>query len=629
MKEEFNTKVRLEDDLYSYVNGKWIEKAKLPDDKPSVGGFNEIVDKIEKTMIKELNTLSEKGTKDELLSRAVSFYKKILDENKRITGTNFLKEKVAYLDNIKSKEDFVLSLYYLYDNNYFLPFVIGINEDLKDATKYSLILTSPDVILPDTTMYGTDQGNALLEIYKNMSKEVLDKLEISNAEDIIQKALSFDARLSKIVKSREEWAEYVKYYNPYDIDEINKLLSFDIKPLIISRFGKIPAKVIVFDPKFLENYQALMENHLDEYLAWSKLKMYMSNVSYLSEELRFIASTFSRALSGTKEMVPLEKYAYGLTDSYFGEVLGVHYGKKYFGEEAKNDVIDLVKNLITTYKERLSKNTWLSKETIKKAILKLDTMEIKIGYPDKIQDKYYALVFSNNASLVEIIDSLKKIKNAYSDALLYKPVDRSVWIMSANTVNACYNPSFNDITFPAAILSAPFYSIKQSVEENYGGIGTIIGHEISHAFDNNGAQMDEKGNISNWRKEEDYAHFKEKTELMIKQFDGLEIDGGTVNGKLTVSENIADNGGITSSLASLKRVKPDADLKNFFINYTRIRCQKMRPEYMRLILKVDVHSPSYYRANMQVKNFKEFYEAFNIQETDKMYLAPEKRIIIW
>ena len=629
MKQEFNTKVRIEDDLYSYVNGKWIEKAKIPDDKPSVGGFITLNDNVEKTMIKELKSLSKKEVKDELLHRAVTFYKKVIDEEDRIKGISFLKEKVSYLDNIKSESDLILSLYYLYNNNYYLPFNMGVTEDMKDATKYSLVLTSLDIILPDTTIYGTEQGNALLEVYKTMAQEVLEKLEVTDAQDIILKALSFDARLSKIVKSQEEWSDYIKCYNPYDVEDVNSLLGFDIKPLILSRFGKIPAKLIVFDPKFFENYKDLMQGNLEEYLARSKLKLYLSNASYLSEEFRNISGIYSRALNGTKEMTSLDKYAYRLTDRYFDEILGVYYGKKYFGEEAKKDVIDLVKNLITTYKERLSANTWLSKDTIKKAILKLDTMGIKIGYPDKIQDKYYARVFSENAPLVEIIDSLDKIRGAYSDSLLYKTVDHSVWIMSGNTVNACYNPSFNDITFPAAILSAPFYSIKQSIEENYGGIGCVIGHEISHAFDNNGAQMDEKGNISNWWTEEDYAHFKEKTEEMIKEFDGLELNGEKVNGRLTVSENIADNGGVTSSLASLKRVKPDADLKKFFINYARIWCQKARPEYTKLLLTVDVHGPCYYRANMQVRNFEEFHKVFNIKETDKMYLAPEKRIIIW
>lgn len=629
MKQEFNTKVRIEDDLYSYVNGKWIEKAKIPDDKPSVGGFITLSDEVEKTMIKELKSLSKKEVKDELLHRAVTFYKKVIDEEDRIKGISFLKEKVSYLDNIKSESDLILSLYYLYDNNYYLPFNMGVTEDMKDATKYSLVLTSLDIILPDTTMYGTEQGNALLEVYKTMAQEVLEKLEVTDAQDIILKALSFDARLSKIVKSQEEWSDYIKCYNPYDIEDVNSLLGFDIKPLILSRFGKIPAKLIVFDPKFFENYKELMSGNLEEYLARSKLKLYISGASYLSEEFRNISGIYSRALNGTKEMTSLDKYAYRLTNRYFDEILGVYYGKKYFGEEAKKDVIELVKNLITTYKERLSANTWLSKDTIKKAILKLDTMGIKIGYPDKIQDKYYTLVFSENASLVEIIDTLDKLRGAYSDSLLYKTVDHSVWIMSGNTVNACYNPSFNDITFPAAILSAPFYSIKQSVEENYGGIGCVIGHEISHAFDNNGAQMDEKGNISNWWTEEDYAHFKEKTEEMIKEFHGLELNGEKVNGRLTVSENIADNGGVTSSLASLKRVKPDADLKKFFINYARIWCQKARPEYTKLLLTVDVHGPCYYRANMQVRNFEEFHKAFDIKETDKMYLAPEKRVIIW
>lgn len=365
-----------------------------------------------------------------------------------------------------------------------------------------------------------------------------------------------------------------------------------------------------------------------DYLAWAKVNLIVSNVSYLSEEYRNLAGTYARAISGAKKMSSVDKFAYRLVNQYYDEVIGVYYGKKYFGEEAKADVISIVKNLVESYKIRLQENTWLSKDTIDKAITKLDKMEIKIGYPDKIADKYYSYVYSPNQSLLEIIDHLTSIVVSYSDAKLYQPVDRTLWVMSGNTVNACYNPSFNDITFPAAILQAPFYSINQSIEENYGGIGCVIGHEISHAFDNNGAQMDELGNINNWWTEADYKNFQTKTQAMIEQFDGLPLEGAKVNGKLSVSENIADNGGVTSSLASIERIKPNCDLKPFFINYARIWCTKARPEYTKLLLTVDVHGPAYYRANMQVRNFPEFYKAFNIKETDKMYLDPAKRIII-
>ena len=628
MNYDFDETVRLEDDLYNYVNGKWISKAKIPADKPTTGGFINLQDGVEKTLLKDFKKYSQKLTKDELFNRALNLYNKAMNEDERIKGKSYLLDKANYLDNIKDNTSFNEAVYYLYDNNYPLPFSMGVSEDMKDATKHALCLMGPHTILPDTSMYNTPNKEQLLNVYKEMALTILNKLEIPNALDLLNKTLKFDDKLSKIVKSSEEWADYIKAYNPYSINDLINYFDFNFKSLVVSRYGILPDTVIVYEPRFIENYKDLMSDY-SLYQAWAKVSLILGNVSLLSEEFRDLAGTFNRAINGTTKMISKDKYAYRLASSYYDEVIGVYYGKKYFGEEAKADVISIVKNLITSYKRRLNENKWLSRQTIDKAINKLDKMAIKIGYPDTIDKRYYNFVFDLNAPLIEVVDNLNKIASAYADTKLYKPVDKSAWVMSGNTVNACYNPSFNDITFPAAILQAPFYSIKQTVEENYGGIGCVIGHEISHAFDNNGAQMDELGNINNWWTEEDYKNFQTKIDLMTAEFDGLPLAGATVNGKLSVSENIADNGGIASSLESLKRIKPDCDLKLFFFNYARIWCQKSRPEYTKLLLTVDVHGPSYYRANMQVRNFEEFYDTFNIKSTDKMYLAPEKRLVIW
>ena len=211
---------------------------------------------------------------------------------------------------------------------------------------------------------------------------------------------------------------------------------------------------------------------------------------------------------------------------------------------------------------------------------------------------------------------------------LYKDVDRSEWPMPGHMVNACYNPSSNDITFPAAILQAPFYSIKQSRSENLGGIGAVIGHEISHAFDNNGAKCDENGNLNNWWTDEDFKRFEERTHARIEEFDGIELPQGKVNGAFIVSENIADNGGMAVTLEMMSHLK-DADYQAYFRNWARVWCMKARPEYLQLLIAVDVHGPAELRANMQPRNFPEWYEAFGVTDKDKMYLAPDKRVVIW
>lgn len=629
MENKFNDKIRIQDDLYKYVNGKWIENAKIPDDLPAIGGFINLDLDVEKTMLNEFEELSKNKIDDQLLNYSIILYKKVLDEDNRKNGLNSLLNSLSIFDKIKNKEDFLNNIYSLWLNSLPLPFTSFVNEDMMEATKYSLYFNSPSLILPDSTMYSSLNAETLLNIYKVMVSKILNELNIKNSDDLISKTISFDNKLSKIVKSSEEMADYIKCYNPYPYKKVCELMDLKLDDFLIKTFGKIPETIVLYDPKFIGNFKDLFNNNFEEYLSWAKVKTIVNNVQFISEELRNLSSQFSNTLRGTNKIISLKKYAYQIANSFYDEVIGIYYGKKYFGEEAKKDVINIVKNLIRTYKERLSSNSWLSKETIKKAILKLDTMNIKIGYPDMVSESYKKLIFNKNDSLFEIISDLTRIKKEYNASLLFKPVDKSLWVMSGNTVNACYNPTSNDITFPAAILRKPFYSLSQSVEENYGGIGCVIGHEISHAFDNNGAQMDEKGNINNWWTNEDYDNFKKKTELMIEQFDNLPLGNEKVNGKLTVSENIADNGGVTSSIESLKRIKDNPDFKKFFINYARIWCMKQREEYTKLLLTVDVHGPAYYRANMQVKNFDEFYRAFDIKDTDKMYLEPSKRLIIW
>ena len=629
MENKFNDKIRIQDDLYKYVNGKWIENAKIPDDLPAIGGFINLDLDVEKTMLNEFEELSKNKIDDQLLNYSIILYKKVLDEDNRKNGLNSLLNSLSIFDKIKNKEDFLNNIYSLWLNSLPLPFTSFVNEDMMEATKYSLYFNSPSLILPDSTMYSSLNAETLLNIYKVMVSKILNELNIKNSDDLISKTISFDNKLSKIVKSSEEMADYIKCYNPYPYKKVCELMDLKLDDFLIKTFGKIPETIVLYDPKFIGNFKDLFNNNFEEYLSWAKVKTIVNNVQFISEELRNLSSQFSNTLRGTNKIISLKKYAYQIANSFYDEVIGIYYGKKYFGEEAKKDVINIVKNLIRTYKERLSSNSWLSKETIKKAILKLDTMNIKIGYPDMVSESYKKLIYNKNDSLFEIISDLTRIKKEYNASLLFKPVDKSLWVMSGNTVNACYNPTSNDITFPAAILRKPFYSLSQSVEENYGGIGCVIGHEISHAFDNNGAQMDEKGNINNWWTNEDYDNFKKKTELMIEQFDNLPLGNEKVNGKLTVSENIADNGGVTSSIESLKRIKDNPDFKKFFINYARIWCMKQREEYTKLLLTVDVHGPAYYRANMQVKNFDEFYRAFDIKDTDKMYLEPSKRLIIW
>ena len=251
-----------------------------------------------------------------------------------------------------------------------------------------------------------------------------------------------------------------------------------------------------------------------------------------------------------------------------------------------------------------------------------------MGYPDKVEEYYDEFVVDPSLTVLETVVTLQKIALLYYIKQYKDPVDHSRWGMPGHMVNACYNPAANDITFPAAILQPPFYSIKQTRSENLGGIGAVIGHEISHAFDNNGSLFDEKGNLKDWWTKEDFKRFKASTKAMIKEFEGIELPWGKVNSELIVSENIADNGGMAVTIDLVEKT-PDGNFEEYFKNWARVWCRKAKPEFSALLLSIDVHAPAILRANMQPRNFPQWYETFGVTKKDQMYLAPNKRVVIW
>jgi putative endopeptidase len=313
----------------------------------------------------------------------------------------------------------------------------------------------------------------------------------------------------------------------------------------------------------------------------------------------------------------------------FPESTSIYYGENHFGDEAREDVENMAKSIIAVYKDRISKNDWLGDATKEKAIKKLDNMGLNVGYQDKASDLEGELTVDENLTFFENSENISEYSLKYEYEHFSEPIDKSQWAMPSYEVNAYYNPMDNSINFPAAILEEPFYSKDQSEEANYGGIATVIGHEITHAFDDNGALFDEKGNMKNWWTDEDTKAFKERTSAMVDLFDGREIFGGKVNGKLTVTENTADAGGISASLEALKKEKEDADTKAFFETYATIWREKSSTMFGQLMLTLDPHSPTELRTNVQVANMDEFYDVYDVKEGNPMYIAPEDRVHIW
>ena len=629
--------VRIQDNLYEAVNGEWLKNAVIPDDRPTTGGFAVLDEEVVKTLMKDFSDFKDGKLKTDIkeMQYAVSLYKKVLDVKRRNEeGVKPLLPTLNKIKALKNVDDLNKVAKDLLLSTIDLPFNMGVSVDMKDATSHSFLVLGPSIILPDTTYYNDEATyNQLIGIYSAMAKKALAATDLTNEEQelFLKDTLEFDKLVSKSVKSQLEWADYVKNYNPMPLDEVVELVKpFDFKKLLEDLYGdKLPKTIIVYDPRAIKEFNNYFNNeNFDLYKHWTYVKTLLSASTLLTEELASNAGAFRRALTGVNKEPELAKQAYQVASRMFSEVVGVYYGRKYFGEEAKADVISLVKKIIETYKSRMKKNTFLEEATKEKAIKKLSTIVIKMGYPDNIREFYSKMVVNEEDSYFDTVSKLSQLLVKKELDKLNEKVDRSEWVMPGHMVNACYNPTSNDITFPAAILQKPFYSLKQSVSENLGGIGAVIAHEISHAFDNNGAHFDENGNINNWWSEKDLESFKNLTKDMIEQWDGIPFHGSQVNGELVVSENIADNGGMAVTIEIMHTLK-DANFKEYFMNWARVWCLKAKEEYIQLLLKNDVHSPAELRANIQVRNFDEWYDAFDVKSTDLMYIPKEKRIVIW
>ena len=629
--------VRIQDDLYMFVNNETLDKLVIPDDKPYAGGFAELADGVEKIMMGEFASMSEsREYPNEYIKKACELYLIAKDaERKEKHGIAPALKALSILGDIKSVSDFGRLYKSLSLKGIPTPINIGVETDMKNTAKRLVYIQGAGVILPDASYYKPEmaaQKAQLLGIWTNVARAVMAKTDLSaeEQEKYVNDALAFDEILGGLVKTSEEWSRYVEMYNPMEAGKVSEMLKpLDFEIILTDLFGHVPETVVVTEPRYFGEFSKVFNaENLELYKHWAYVTGLLKACSYLSEELREIGGMYARALMGVAKMQSIEKFAYNLASSMYSEPVGIYYGDKYFGQEAKKDITEIVYQIIDTYKTRIKTNEILGEDTREKAILKLSKMGVKMGYPDKVRAIYKKLDFNPDDSLFDIMLSLNEIKELDVLSKLDKPTEPENWAMPGHMVNACYDPFVNDITFPAAILQAPFYSLKQTRSENLGGIGSVIGHEISHAFDSNGAKCDENGNINNWWTEDDFKRFEAKVARMVEQFDGIELPWGKVNGAFIVSENMADNGGMAVTLDIMSKTD-GASYEKYFCNWAKIWCEKARPEFLQMILAVDVHGPAMLRANIPPRNFDEWYNTFGVTENDKMYIEPENRIVIW
>lgn len=624
--------------FYQAVNKDWLLKTKIPADSPSIDNFYTLDEDIKGKLKKDIKNLGEgKETSDITgMSEFITFYKAASDYKQREKdGLEPLKPYLKEIEDIKDLNDLASKSASLTDKGIPLPFGYDVGTNAENTSQKQIQLSPPSILLPDVSIYKDEASKKqYLTPIETATKKALEKLGYSekNSKRIVKEALEFDEIIAKYSLSNEEMSESKNLVHPKTAEEINAYSgSFKLYDVIKDIMGRDLETINVPNTKYFENYSKIVnQDNFSKIKSWILVQEAMAASNSLTEDYRLNFASISMAIMGTQKPISKEDTVYEMSVNLFSDVMSVYYGRKYFGEEAKTDVTGMIDKIKNVYRGRLQQNDWLTEETRNKAIEKLDKMKVFVGYQEDVDPGTKELHLEPNKSFFELSEDIAQFGKRYTIDHFDEPIDKNKWSGSAFDINAYYNPESNSINFPAGILQAPFYDKNQSTEKNYGGIGVVIGHEITHAFDSNGADYDENGDMHNWWTNADSKAFDKRIKAFEDQWNGLEIYETKVNGKLTVTENVADAGGLSSTLQVLKTDMTKPDLKDYFENYANIWKQKASLQYNKYTMVQDVHAPNELRVNQQLKNLPEFYEAYpQIKKGDAMYLAPSKRISLW
>ena len=624
--------------FYQAVNKDWLLKTKIPADSPSIDNFYTLDEDIKGKLKKDIKNLGEgKETSDITgMSEFITFYKAASDYKQREKdGLEPLKPYLKEIEDIKDVNDLASKSASLTDKGIPLPFGYDVGTNAENTSQKQIQLSPPSILLPDVSIYKDEASKKqYLTPIETATQKALEMLGYSekNSKRIVKEALEFDEIIAKYSLSNEEMSESKNLVHPKTAEEINAYSgSFKLYDVIKGIMGRDLETINVPNTKYFENYSKIVnQDNFSKIKSWILVQEAMAASNSLTEDYRLNFQSISMAIMGTQKPVSKEDTVYEMSVNLFSDVMSVYYGRKYFGEEAKTDVTGMIDKIKNVYRGRLQQNDWLTEGTRNKAIEKLDKMKVFVGYQEDVNPGTKELHLDPNKSFFELSEDIAQFGKRYTIDHFDDPIDKNKWSGSAFDINAYYNPESNSINFPAGILQAPFYDKNQSTEKNYGGIGVVIGHEITHAFDSNGADYDENGDMHNWWTKADTKAFDKRIKAFEDQWNGLEIYGTKVNGKLTVTENVADAGGLSSTLQVLKTDMTKPNLKDYFENYADIWKQKASLQYNKYTMVQDVHAPNELRVNQQLKNLPEFYEAYpQIKEGDAMYLAPSKRISLW
>lgn len=632
--------IRLEDDYYSYVNHELLEETEIPADADSWSYFYQLSQDAYKELdevLKEAVDKREEQQPGSLEQKIADFYLTALDlEGRRKAGFGELKPYMESIQNASTIKEYLDSVSRLNSELGYYSIIAPIwAEDMTDSSRYVCYLYGADLGPGKETLEDASLGELLNE-YQAYIQRTLEftGMEKEAAAQAASEILAFQKDLAASELSLAEGSDPEKIYNVYSLEDLKLLLSnTDAEELLRAFHADGQESYIVPQEELMKKINTyLTEEHLSLLKEYSLFCLVQDFSPYLTPEIRDNYLNWVNYQKGIAEKSTEEKQASEMTQDILGFEFGQLYVKKCFSEDDKQNIQDMIEKILKTYENRIQGLDWMGEETKTAAIKKLKTMTLKIGYPDKWPDAYAKAVVKpteEGGCLIDNFLSLVKAANEVNQEKYRKPVDKTEWIMTPQTVNAYYNPNGNEIVFPAAILQAPFYDSEADFASNLGGIGMVIAHEVSHAFDSNGSLYDENGNYNVWWTDEDRARFKELSQEIIAYYDGQEgFEGRFVNGTQTLNENIADLGSMNCITAI---VGDDEDsLKLLFHQYAVIWAGKYTSESMIQRLNMDVHSPGKVRVNAVLGTTEAFYKAYpELKEGDKMYVAPQNWVKIW
>lgn len=637
--------VRPQDDFYRYVNGTWLDNTKIPSDKSTYGSFTVLRDKSRedvKAIIGETAAV-ENLTEGSDSQKIADMYRSYMNTDKlNELGMTPIIPELEKINAISNANE--LAIYFAESEKIgtAAPFGFYVSNDSKEPTRYITYFTQSGLGLPDREYYLKDEEKSvkLRADYVTHVSNMFKLANVKDAQNNAEKVMALETEIAKLHWKREDRRDRNKTYNKIEAAKLSELVKDFNWDAYFRHAGLANVKeVIVREKSYFENFSKLLkETEMNDWKIYFKWKLLKSTANILSAEFNKENFAFyGTALKGTPEQEARWKRAVNSVNGLLGELVGKLYVKKHFQPEAKVRMVQLVENLRESYRQAITDLDWMSEETKKEALDKLGKFTPKIGYPDKWRDYSSLKIVANDLSGNYKRASLYRYHRQINK--LGKPIDKTEWHMSPQTVNAYYNPSMNEIVFPAAILQPPFFNMNADDAVNYGAIGGVIGHEMGHGFDDQGAKSDGDGVLRNWWTDNDLKEFKIRTQKLSDQYSKFEaLPGEFINGKLTLGENIGDLGGLTIAhrayMLSLKGQQADVIDKfsgeqRFFMGWAQVWAYKFRDKALRMRLQTDPHSPAPFRGNGTLMNMPEFMQAYDVKAEDKMYRKAEDRVKIW